>query len=136
MDDLRPLRVFLAVAEQASFAGAARTLGMTPATVTRAVARLEDALGQQLLLRTTRQVSLTAAGAVAAARFRPLVEEFDQATDEAQRQSRPDRGRLRLNAPVSLGLKLLPGLLDSFRLAYPLVELEVSMTDRLIDVIA
>ena len=61
MQDLKPIRVFLEVAKQQSFAAAARALHLTPASVTRIVARLEDDLGQQLLVRTTRKVSLTAA---------------------------------------------------------------------------
>ncbi|MEM6478186.1 MAG: LysR family transcriptional regulator, partial [Pseudomonadota bacterium] len=67
MDDLRPIRTFLEVADLLSFSAAARSLGMTPASVTRIVAALEKSLGAQLLLRTTRQVSLTAEGAAIAA---------------------------------------------------------------------
>ena len=67
MQDLKPIRVFLEVAAQRSFAGAARSLRMTPASVTRLVAGLGAELGQQLLLRTTRQGSLNSAGAVGAA---------------------------------------------------------------------
>ena len=67
MGELESIRVFLAIVEQQSFAGAARQLGLTPASVTRTIAALEDRLGVQLLVRTTRQVSLTSAGAVCAA---------------------------------------------------------------------
>jgi len=136
MQDLSLIRVFLEVAALKSFAGAARSLAMTPATVTRAVARLEAEFGQQLLVRTTRQVSLTSAGEVVASRFLPLVAEFDLAGDEIKRANLPDQGRLRINAPISLGLRLLPDLLDSFRLAYPNVALDVVLTDTLIDILA
>ena len=134
MDDLAPIRVFLEVARQSSFAGAARSLGTTPASVTRAVARLEETLGQQLLLRTTRKVSTTSAGAMVAARYTALLDEFDTATEQIRRESLPDRGELRLNAPMSLGLRLMPGLVESFRLAYPHVQIQLRLTDRLIDV--
>ncbi|MGD1885623.1 MAG: LysR family transcriptional regulator [Cohaesibacteraceae bacterium] len=134
MDDLRPIRIFLNVARQRSFAAAARDLGLTPATVTRAVAKLERDLGEQLLLRTTRQVSLTSAGAVIAARYGTLVDDLDAMTAEFRKDSLADAGRLRINAPLSFGLKILPGLVDGFRLAYPHVALKVSLTDRLIDV--
>lgn len=136
MDDLKPIRVFLTVADHLSFAQAARVLQVTPASVTRIIAQLEDRLGQQLFLRTTRQVSLTAAGAMMAARFKPVVEEFDRASEDILRASRPDLGRLRLNAPLSLGMRVLPGLIDSFRLAYPLIDLEVNLTDQLVDIIS
>lgn len=118
-----------------SFAATARHLGMTPATVTRTVARLEEELGVQLLLRTTRHVSLTSIGAVVAARYGPLVSDFDQIADDIKRSSLPDRGRLRINAPMSMGLRLLPDLTESFRLAFPHVELELTMTDQLINIL-
>lgn len=134
MQDIKPIRVFLEVAHQRSFAGAARTLSMTPSSVTRIVARLEETLGQQLLLRTTRQVSLTDAGAVVAARYGPLIESLDTTTEALLREARPDRGRLRINAPMSMGLRLLPGLIDAFRQAYPAVDLSVNMSDQFVDI--
>ncbi|WP_417524445.1 LysR family transcriptional regulator [Marinovum sp.] len=135
MQDIKPIRVFLKVVELSSFAAAARELKMTPASVTRIVARLEEDLGQQLLVRTTRQVSLTSAGAMAAARFGPVVEDFDQVAEEITRAVRPDHGRLSINAPMSLGLRLMPSMIDRFRLAYPNITLDVSLTDAFVDVV-
>lgn len=135
MQDIKPIRVFLKVAELSSFAAAARALKMTPASVTRIVARLEDELGQQLLVRTTRQVALTSAGAVVAARFRPVVASFDEVTREITDAARPDRGRLSINAPMSLGLRLLPSLFERFRLAYPLIALDLTLTDSFVDIL-
>lgn len=135
MQDLKPIRVFLEVAAQRSFAGAARSLRLTPASVTRLVAGLEAELGQQLLLRTTRQVSLTSAGAVAAARYRPLIEAFDSTTEDLLAATGADRGRLSINAPISLGGPLLAGLVSSFRLAYPRIALDVQLTDALVDIV-
>lgn len=114
MKDLKPVRVFLKVAELSSFSDASRVLGMTPASVTRIVAKLEADLGQQLLLRTTRAVSLTTAGALVAARYRPVLEQFDRVTDEVTRTTMPDSGHLSINAPISLGLRLLPDLIVQF----------------------
>lgn len=136
MEDLKSIRVFLEVAQELSFSKAARNLQLTPATVTRIVAGLEERLAQQLLVRTTRQVSLTSAGAVVAARFGPVVAEFDQVAEEVTRASRPDAGRLRLNAPLSLGVRVLPSLVGSFRLAYPRIDLDIRLTDTLVDIIA
>ncbi|MEM6578375.1 MAG: LysR substrate-binding domain-containing protein [Pseudomonadota bacterium] len=135
MEDIKPIRVFLEVAAELSFSRAAQSLKMTAASVTRIVAKLEEDLGQQLLVRTTRQVSLTSAGAVVAARMKPIVEEFDRTAHELASAARPDRGRLRINAPLSMGVRLLPGLADSFRLAYPNIALDIRLTDRMIDVI-
>lgn len=134
MQDLKHIRVFLEVAAQRSFARAARNLRMTPATVTRIVAQLERNLGQQLLIRTTRQVSLTSHGALVASRYGAIVEEFDRVSLELERSTQPHRGRLRINAPMSFGLRVMPRVVESFRLAYPTIELQVSFTDTLLDV--
>jgi len=135
MQELKPIRVFLEVAALRSFSAAARSLRMTPATVTRTIARLEEDLGHQLLLRTTRQVSLTSAGAVVAARYRTVIEEFDKVTRALEHASQPHRGRLSVNAPMSFGMRLMPGLVDNFRLAYPNIALSVTLEDQLIDVV-
>ncbi|WP_050526439.1 LysR family transcriptional regulator [Pseudorhodobacter aquimaris] len=135
MQDIKPIRVFLKVVELSSFAAAARDLKMTPASVTRIVAKLEADLGQQLLVRTTRQVSITSAGALVAARFGSIVAEFDRVTEELMRATRPDRGRLTVNAPMSLGLRILPPLIDRFRLAYPNISLDIKLTDTLVDIL-
>lgn len=135
MTDLKAVRVFLEVAEKLSFAAASRSLRMTPASVTRIISKLEDDMGQQLFVRTTRQVSLTTAGAIAVTRYRPLVEELDQTTEDITRATRPDMGRLRVNAPMSLGVRVLPRLVETFRLAYPRIDLEIYLTDSLVDII-
>ncbi|MEM6276068.1 MAG: LysR family transcriptional regulator [Pseudomonadota bacterium] len=134
MNDLKSIRIFLSVAEQLSFSGAARALGFTPATVTRAIAALEGDLGTQLLLRTTRAVSLTAEGAAIAARYRPLIEALDTADREIRAASKPDSGQLRVNAPLSLGVRLMPNVVSAFRKTYPSIDLDVQLTDALVDV--
>lgn len=136
MLDLKAIRVFLAVADHQSFTAAADALGLAPASVTRIVAQLEQDLGTQLLVRTTRQVGLTGSGAVVAARFRPILDNFDDVVCDLQRANRPDHGRLRVTAPVSLGLQLLPDMLAGFRLAYPNIAVDVQLTDTLVDVIS
>ena len=136
MQDLKSVRVFLEVASLKSFAAAAKSLRMTPATVTRIVAKLEEYLGEQLLLRTTRQVSLTSTGALVAARYRPLIEAFDKVEQDLEREIQPRRGRLSINAPMSLGLRIMPKLVESFRLAYPNIDLNIRLTDRLIDIMS
>lgn len=134
--DLKPIRVFLEVARLQGFAAAAKSLGMTAASATRIVARLEEEFGQQLLLRTTRQVSLTSTGALVAARYKPILEAFDQVKRDLDREMQPHRGRLSINAPMAFGLRLMPGLIDSFKLAYPNIDLNVRLTDRLVDIVA
>ena len=135
MDELRTIRTLLAVAQHRSFAEAARRLGASAASVTRAVAALEDQLGTQLLVRTTRQVSLTAAGAAYAARVAPLLRAFDSLADELTAENSAERGLLRINAPMSLGLKVLPQVLTEFRARYPGIELSVTLTDAFVDIV-
>ncbi len=135
MIELKPIRVLRAVSDLKSFSMAARELNIAPASATRIIAQLEKDLGTQLLVRTTRQVSLTSAGATVLARYRPLLEGFEEVTRSLQRAHQPDRGHLRLTAPVSLGVALLPQVISGFRLAYPNISVEINFTDTLLDVI-
>lgn len=136
MSDLNDIRVFLAVAEQRSFVAAARQLSMTAPTVTRAVGALEAELGVQLLLRTTRQVSLTSAGAVYAARIGPLLKQFEEASEEVREQQGDAAGLIRINAPLSLGQRILPDIASGFRAEYPNTSVSISLTDRFIDIVS
>jgi DNA-binding transcriptional LysR family regulator len=133
MDRIDELRVFVAVADMRGFAQAARRLGISPAQASKLIARLEDRLNSRLLNRTTRDVSLTDTGRAFQARARVLIEEFDQLERSAQETAMP-RGLLKVSAPVSFGMQLGPVLLE-FANAYPDVGLEVSYTDRMVNLV-
>ena len=135
MGELEAIRVFLTVAAQHSFAGAARQLGMTPASVTRTIAALEARLGVQLLVRTTRQVSLTSAGAGYAARVAPLAKGLAEAADETREAQGITSGRLRISAPLSLGVKVLPAVLSQFGALHPQTCVDVNLSDRFVDIV-
>lgn len=135
MGELESIRVFLTVAELESFAGAARRLGMTPASVTRTVAALEDKLDLQLLVRTTRQVSLTSAGALYAARVAPLAEGLAQAVTETREAQGMTTGRIRISAPLSLGLEVLPTVLSQFATLHPQTHVAVHLSDSFVDIV-
>lgn len=136
MNDLNDIRVFLTVAKQRSFVAAARQLSMTAPTVTRAIGALEERLGVQLLLRTTRQVSLTSAGAVYAARVAPLLEAFDAAAEEVRAEEGGAAGLIRLNAPLSFGQRILPDVISGFRAEHPGIAVSATLTDRFIDIVS
>jgi DNA-binding transcriptional LysR family regulator len=136
MSDLNSIRVFLTVAEHRSFVAAARQLSMTGPTVTRTVSALEEELGVQLLLRTTRQVSLTSAGAVYAARMRPLLEAFEAVRDDVRAEQGTATGLIRLNAPLSLGQQILPDIASGFRIEHPQTSISLTLTDRFIDIVS
>ncbi|WCR12260.1 LysR family transcriptional regulator [Paracoccus stylophorae] len=135
MGELESIRVFLAVAEQQGFAAAARQLGLTPASVTRTVAALEERMGLQLLVRTTRKVSLTSAGAVYAARVAPLAQALAQASEETREAQGLTAGRIRISAPMSLGLKVLPTVLSQFATLHPQTQVSVSLSDSFVDIV-
>ncbi|OYR17345.1 LysR family transcriptional regulator [Brucella grignonensis] len=135
MNELKALKTFLLAAEKRNFAQVSRELDMTPASVTRTIAALEEELGVQLFVRTTRQVSLTTDGAVFAARIEPAVTALEAARLELMNVHKADQGRLRINAPMSLGQQVLPQILSAFRELYPRIEIELSLTDQMLDMV-
>jgi len=135
MLDLRSLSIFVKVGERGSFVRAARDLGMTQSGVSNAIARLEQQLGLRLLARTTRTVTLTEDGAAFFERCRRAIADLDEAERVLTQSQLAPSGRLRIDMPVQFGrLKLVP-LLGAFRAAYPAVQLEVTFTDRFIDLV-
>jgi len=135
MAELESIRTFLAVAEHRSFSGAARQIAMTPASVTRTISALEARLGVQLLLRTTRRVSLTSAGASYAARVAPLVAALAEAAEETRDLHGVTSGLIRVSAPMSLGLKLLPSVLSQFATIHPQTRVALTLSDSFVDIV-
>ena len=134
MDRLDEIRAFVAVAEARSFTQGARKVGVSGAQASKLVARLENRLGARLLNRTTRDVSLTDTGQAYLERARVLLEDFE-ALETSVRDETGPKGLLRISAPMSFGAsQLTPALLD-FASAYPEVSLDVSSTDRLINLV-
>src|SRR5690606_40220202 len=103
MDQLRTLRLFVAVAEHASFAEAGRRLNVSPTTVSRTIASLEARLGVQLFMRTTRSVRLTDEGALFLERCRTGIAEIDGAFDIVRGRRSVPSGMLTVTAPVMFG---------------------------------
>ncbi|MBY5496762.1 LysR family transcriptional regulator (plasmid) [Rhizobium leguminosarum] len=135
MNDYKLLRTFLLAAEKRNFAQVARELDMTPAAVTRAIAALEEDLGVQLFVRTTRQVSLTTDGAIFAAQIQPAVQALDNARKDMMNTHKADHGRLRISAPTWFGQQVLPPILSAFKERYPKISFEISLADGLVDII-
>ncbi|SOC45271.1 LysR family transcriptional regulator [Rhizobium subbaraonis] len=135
MNDYKALRTFLLAAEKRNFAQVARELDMTPAAVTRAIAALEEDLGVQLFVRTTRQVSLTTDGAVFAAQIQPALQALENARKEVVNANKADQGRLRISAPTWFGTTILPPILSGFRERYPKINFEVSLADGFVNIL-
>ena len=129
------MRVFLCVAELRSFAAAARHLRLSPSIVTRYVSELEHELGAPLLLRTTRRVSLTRSGDEYAKSAKAILEDIEAATARARETQGALTGDLRVSAPLSLGMRLLPPALARFRAMHPDLRLSLNLTDSFVDVV-
>lgn len=135
MDEFKALRTFLMAAERHNFAQVARELDTTPASISRSIALLEKNLGVQLFVRTTRRVTLTSAGAAYAARLRPAMQAVDNARTELLDAHRADAGTLRVNAPMSFGMRVLPEVLSAFQTRHPKIQVEVALTDEMADIV-
>jgi DNA-binding transcriptional LysR family regulator len=133
---LERIRVFQAVAEHQSFAEAARVLGLSRSIATRYVVELEDDLGVQLLVRTTRRVSLTLAGRLYLEEVKGVVGAVERAADLIRQEHGSITGVLRVSAPLSLGLRFMPRVVAQFRILYPDVDLKLNLTDRFVDILS
>lgn len=135
MDRLATDRMFAAVVEAGSFAGAAQRLGTSSGQASKLVSRLEGELGVRLLHRTTRALSTTEAGLAYYNRLRPLLEEWDALDSEVRDRGTSLSGTIRLTAPLSFGTLRLAPILTRFAAAHPQVALEVQLTDRLVSLV-
>lgn len=135
MDRFMEMRVFAAVVDAGSFVKAADALDLSKAAVSRIVADLEERLSVRLLNRTTRRQSLTAAGEVFHVRSKELLAAVDEAEAEVTERSGRAVGILKVSAPVTFGLMHLAPLWAGFMAQNPDVELEVNLSDRMVDVV-
>ena len=132
MDRLDQIEVFVAVAEQGSFVGAARRLGRSPTAITRSVSVLEDRLGVRLLNRTTRAVSVTDAGERYLQQSRRLLSDFSELENEIQGDVDIARGALTITAPVVFGrLHVLP-IVSQFLERHPKLTVNLLLLDRVV----
>ena len=135
MDRIQEMTIFAAVAEAQSFAGAARHLGISAATVTRAVAELERRLGSLLVVRNTRQLRLTEAGTRFALDARRLLQELQEAEESAAGLHAAPRGLLTVTAPQMFGdLHVTPAMID-YLAVHPEVEIRALLVDRVVSLL-
>jgi DNA-binding transcriptional LysR family regulator len=135
MDQFQQMRAFVAVVDSGSFVRAADVLGLSKTAVSRLVGELESRLGTRLLQRTTRKLSLTPEGEVFHERCRQLLEGVAEAEAELSAHSGEAIGQLRVNVPVSFGLLHLAPLWPAFMELHPKVMLDVTLADRLVDLV-
>ena len=129
------MRVFAAVVDAGSFVGASDAIGMSKPAVSRHIQDLEARLGVRLLQRTTRKLSLTEEGMVFHARCKELLADVEQAEAEITSRTGEAFGLLKVNVPVSFGILHLAPLWAQFMARNPKVLLDVTLSDRVVDLV-
>jgi DNA-binding transcriptional LysR family regulator len=135
MDRLTKITAFVKVAETGSFSAAARALGVSSTAVSKHVRELEEWLGVRLFNRTTRHVALTEIGAAFQQRCTELVGQFNELETAAGRWRSEPHGLLRVSAPLVFGAGPIAAHLPHFLAQYPQVSVELTLTDRYVDVL-
>jgi len=135
MDKFQAMQTFVGVIDAGSFVGAATALQLSKPAVSRHVGELEARLGVRLLQRTTRKLSLTDEGEVFYARCKELLAQVDEAEAEVTLRSGQAVGPLKLSVPVTFGEMHLAPLWAGFMARHPKVTLDISLTDRTVDLV-
>jgi DNA-binding transcriptional LysR family regulator len=135
LPDFEGIAMFAKVAEEGSFAAAAATMGVSVATVSRAVTRLEERLGGRLFNRTSRRLALTDYGHTLAERAAKIYADAEEAEDFARETSSRPRGLVKLAAPLSFGARWVAPLLPEFFRTYPEISVDLHLTDTHADLI-
>jgi DNA-binding transcriptional LysR family regulator len=135
MESLPALRLFRAIADLGSFAAAARSIGLSPAGASKAIAELEADLGTRLFNRTTRRLNLTEAGSLYLEQVRRALGELEEARDQLANLNAEPTGLLRVSAPMTSSLVLLTERIPEFLCQYPKVSLDLDLNDRRVDLV-
>ena len=136
MDTFQAIQAFIAVAETGSLSRAALKLGKSPSAMTKALNALEASLGTRLLTRSTRQVALTEAGRIYLETASEAMQQLGRVGQRLRELDGEPRGVLRITAPLSFGRAVLSGFCPAFMQRYPEVELDISLADRYVDLVA
>ncbi len=135
LDRVAGMQVFVSVAALGSFSAAARALRISQTMVTKHISAIETRLGVKILHRTTRSLTLTEVGRSFLAASERILAEIEEAEASAGAQRLHVQGTLRLNVPVSFGVREIAPLLPAFARAYPSVKVELGLNDRMVDLI-
>ncbi|HEV7328416.1 MAG TPA: LysR family transcriptional regulator [Bosea sp. (in: a-proteobacteria)] len=133
MDHLGSLRAFVQAADARSFTTAGHQLGVSSSAIGKAISRLEERLGARLFHRSTRTITLTPEGAMFLERCRRIFGEIEAAELELAHTRGAPRGKLRVSLPIA-NVMMMPAL-TAFMRAYPDIQLDLDLTDRIVEVI-
>ena len=135
MDLFGSMKMYVAVVDGGSFAAAADKLEMSRAMASKQIQKLEEHLGTRLLNRTTRRLSLTETGRAFYERSLQIIGDVEQAEQIAGQMTRRPQGVLRVTLPLSYGQHRLAAIIGDYTQAYPQVQLDISLSDRKIDLV-
>ena len=135
MDTLRSMALFIKVAETGSFKQAAEEMNYSNSLISKDIGKLEQMVGARLLQRSTRKIQLTEIGQGYLERCRKILDSHQQAQDYVQEMQGQPKGRLKINAPMTLGITDLGAAFGAFTAQHPEVELEVDLSDEPVDLI-
>jgi DNA-binding transcriptional LysR family regulator len=135
MDKLRALKLFVRLADLGSFTRVAQQTNASKSMISKEISRLEDSLGARLLHRSTRSVQLTHVGEGYLQRAQEILAKLDDADNFVQDLQQQPRGKLKINAPMALGITDLSGLFADFMQAYPDIELDIHLGDESVDLV-
>jgi DNA-binding transcriptional LysR family regulator len=130
MDKFNAMQVFVRVAEAGSFTAVANQENVARSMITRQIAGLEKQLGSKLIIRSTRSLTLTTAGAAYLERCRVILNMVDAAESSLSEEKVEPRGRIRLGLPLSFGLQRLMPALAEFSKRHPHIQLSMDFSDR------
>lgn len=136
LDHLAAVEAYVRIVELGSFTAAARDLGLRQATVSRRIAALEDALGVQLLVRTTRAVGVTEAGERFYEHARDWLGDWSAAVARARGEHAGITGRLRISLPVVFGQRFITPAVPALLRQHPQLRLELLFSDRYVDLVS
>ncbi|WP_043359728.1 LysR family transcriptional regulator [Belnapia sp. F-4-1] len=135
LPDFEALAMVARLAEEGSFAAAARALGVSVATVSRAVTRLEERLGGRVFNRSSRRLALTDLGRIVAERAARTLCEAEEAEAAGRELASQPRGLVRLAVPMSFGLRRVAPVLPDFLRRYPDISLDLHLGDAVVDLV-
>lgn len=136
LPDFEAMAILAKIVECGTFVAAARELGLSKATISKAVRRLEERVGAPVFLRTTRRLSLTDTGRSLAARAAEILAQAQEAEEAAMQQASSPRGDIRLTVPMSYGVHRVAPLIAQFLQRYPDIHIDLDLNDARIDMIA
>ena len=135
MDRLQAMHLFVRVAELSSFSAVAQQMGLARSAVTRQIAALEQHLGIKLMVRSTRRLMLTSAGAAYLEKCRVILNLVEAVETGVAEERQTPRGMIRISLPLTYGLMRVAPILLDFARRYPEVQLDMDYTDRRVNLI-